>query len=141
MILCGKQQHPSKKPNSRPPVVCWTMSDDNELEEIRRRKMQELQKQAIDQQKQKEADDRFQEQKDTIMRKILAPEARQRLTNLKMVRPELVEAIEAQLINLVQAGQLSRLGIQLPMSDEQFKNLLAQLMGKEKKQEFKIKKI
>ena len=46
------------------------MSDDNELEEIRRRKMQELQKQAIDQQKQKEAEDRFQEQKDAIMRKI-----------------------------------------------------------------------
>ncbi len=117
------------------------MSDDNELEEIRRRKMQELQKQAVDQQKQKEAEDRYQEQKDAIMRKILSPEARQRLTNLKMVRQELVEAIEAQLINLVQAGQLSRLGIQLPMSDEQFKNLLAQLMGKEKKQDFKIKKI
>jgi programmed cell death protein 5 len=117
------------------------MSEDDELEEIRRRKMEELQKQAVNQQKQKEAQDRYEEQKDAIMRKILSTEARQRLTNLKMVRPELVDAIEAQLIQLVQAGQISRLGITLPMSDDSFKQLLSNLMDKQKKKDFKIKKI
>jgi len=116
------------------------MSDDDEIAEIRRRKMEELQKQAVNQQREKEAQDRYQEQKDVIMRKILSPEARQRLTNLKMVRPELVDTIEGQLIQIVQSGQVSRLGLKLPMSDENFKKLLSNLMDKQKK-DFKIKKI
>ncbi|HME53060.1 MAG TPA: DNA-binding protein [Candidatus Lokiarchaeia archaeon] len=116
------------------------MSDDDEIAEIRRRKMEEMQKQAVNQQREKEAQDKYQEQKDLIMRKILSSEARQRLANLKMVRPELVDTIESQLIQLVQSGQVSRLGVKLPMSDENFKKLLTNLMDKQKK-DFKIKKI
>src|SRR5271157_2847317 len=116
------------------------MSDDDEIAEIRRRKMEEMQKQAVNQQREKEAQDKYQEQKDLIMRKILSSEARQRLANLKMVRPALVDTIESQLIQLVQSGQVSRLGVKLPMSDENFKKLLTNLMDKQKK-DFKIKKI
>lgn len=117
------------------------MSDDEQLEEIRRRKMMELQQQAASQSQQKDAQDRFDAQKDAVMRKLLSVEARQRLTNLKMVRPEVVEAIEGQLIQLVQAGQINRLGIPIPMSDDHFKQLLQQLLNKQPKKDFTIKKI
>ncbi|NMC04116.1 MAG: DNA-binding protein [Candidatus Lokiarchaeota archaeon] len=118
------------------------MSEDEreQLEEIRRRKMLELQQQAAAQAQQKEAQDKFEAQKDAVMRKILSSEARQRLQNLKLVRPEVTDAIEGQLIQLVQMGQINRLGVPLPMSDEHFKLLLQQLMNKNQKKDFTIKR-
>ena len=117
-----------------------SVSDDEQLEEIRRRKMLELQQQAAGQAQQKESQDKFEAQKDVVMRKILSSEARQRLMNLKLVRPEVTDAIEAQLIQLVQRGQINRLGVPLPMSDEHFKQLLQQLMNKNQKKDFTIKR-
>ncbi len=116
------------------------MSDD-ELEEIRKRKMEQLQQQAAAEQQQQAAQDRFESQKDALLRKILSPEARQRLTNLKLVRPEIVESIEMQLLQLVQTGQISRLGIPLPMSDEHFKQILEKITNSQQKRDFRIKKI
>jgi programmed cell death protein 5 len=112
--------------------------DDEELEEIRRRKMAQLQGQIGDAQRQQEAREEVESQKQAILRKILSPEARSRLTNIAMVRPDFAAQLEMQLIQLAQSGQLARLG-PLPLSDENFKKILTRLSGK--KQEFKIKHI
>jgi len=112
--------------------------DDEELEEIRRRKMAQLQGQIGDAQRQQEAREEVESQKQAILRKILSPEARSRLTNIAMVRPDFAAQLEMQLIQLAQSGQLARLG-PLPLSDEHFKIILTRLSGK--KQDFKIKHI
>jgi programmed cell death protein 5 len=110
--------------------------DDEELEEIRRRKMAQIQGQVQDAQHQQEMQEEVSAQKQAILRKILSPEARQRLTNIAMVRPEFAAQLEMQLIQLAQSGQLARLGT-LPLSDENFKSILTRLSGK--KQDFTIK--
>ncbi|AAY80789.1 DNA-binding protein [Sulfolobus acidocaldarius] len=71
-------------------------------------------------------------QKDAILRTILTPEARQRLTNVKLVRPELAEAIENQLIALAQSGR-----IQAQITDDELKQILAQLNSQTRK-DYKI---
>jgi programmed cell death protein 5 len=82
--------------------------EDAELEELRRRKMAELQRQqqqqvaVEDQQKQVDA------QKQAIMRQILTPEARDRLATLKMAYPEIARSVEDQLIALLQAGRINK---------------------------------
>ncbi len=112
--------------------------DEDELEEIRRRKLAQLQGQISDAQRQQEVQEEIETQKQAILRKILSPEARSRLTNIKMVRPEFAAQLEMQLIQIAQSGQLSRLG-PLPLSDDDFKKILSRLSGK--KQEFRIKHI
>jgi programmed cell death protein 5 len=58
---------------------------------------------------------------------ILTPEARSRLANLKLTKPEFVEQIELQLIQLAQSGRL-----QGKVTDEQLKVLLKQLSGQKR---------
>ena len=100
---------------------------DEELEAIRQRKMAELQQQALKEQSQDQAVAEAQAQKDAILRKILTPEARARLSNIKMVKPEFAEQIEMQLIQLASSGRLRG-----QVTDEQLKELLVQLQGKER---------
>lgn len=109
------------------------MSDD-ELEELRRKKMSALQRQMADEQKQTRAQQRLEAQKEALLRSILSPEARQRLTNLRMIKPDFTEQLELQLIQLAQAGKLP-----IPLSDEQLKQVLVQLQGR--KHEMKIRRI
>lgn len=63
-------------------------------------------------------------QKQSVLRQILTPEARQRLTNIRMVKPEFAEELEMQLIQLAQSGRL-----QNPVTDEQLKKTLSQLQS------------
>jgi programmed cell death protein 5 len=60
--------------------------------------------------------------KQALLRQILTPEARERLTTLKMSRKEMVEQLESQLITLAQSGRL-----QSKIDDERLKQLLVQL--------------
>ena len=106
---------------------------DEELEEIRRRKLLAMQQRGDDQ-KQSQADQRMEAQKQALLRKILSPEARQRLTNLKMVKPEFTEQLELQLIQLAQTGKLP-----IPLPDAQLKQILIQLQSR--KREPKIRRI
>src|SRR3972149_7397856 len=95
---------------------------DEELEELRKRRLSALQKQTLDEQRNAQAQQQLEMQKQALLRSILSSEARHRLTNLKMVRPEYIEQLELQLIQLAQQGK-----IPVPLSDEQLRQILAQL--------------
>jgi programmed cell death protein 5 len=103
------------------------MSDDEELEAIRQRKLASLRQQALREQAEEQAVAEAQAQKEAVLRQILTPEARQRLTNIKMVKPQFAEQIEMQLIQLASTGRLKG-----QVTDEQLKALLQQLQGKER---------
>jgi len=116
------------------------MSDD-ELEEIRRRKEQDMKDRLAQQQQRQSQEQQIEAQKNAIMRMILDPDARTRLTNIKMVKPQFAAQIELQLIQLAQGNQLQRMGFQLPMSDEQFKKLLIRISETDKKEKFTIRRV
>lgn len=84
----------------------------DELEEIRRRKLMELQAQRQREleelQKQQEMQKQIEMQKKAILRAILEPEARERLSRLKLAHPEIAESVENQLIVLAQSGRLNQ---------------------------------
>jgi programmed cell death protein 5 len=110
------------------------MSEDEELDELRQRRLLALQKQMAEEQRQGQAQQQLEMQKQALLRKLLTPEARQRLTNLKMVRPEFTEQLELQLIQLAQQGKLP-----IPLADEQLKKILIQLQSQ--KREPRIRRI
>ena len=109
------------------------MSDD-ELDQIRKRKLSSMQNRMSDEQRQAQAEQQLESQKQALLAKILAPEARQRLNNLKMVKPDFTEQIEMQLIEMAQTGKLP-----IPLSDAQLKSILIQLQSR--KRETTIKRI
>ena len=86
--------------------VMSSMSDDQELEEIRRRKMEELQQAQVSEEVQAAQNEQYDQQRQVALRKILAPEARERMARLRIARPEFAQAVEDQLIMLATSGQL-----------------------------------
>jgi len=102
------------------------MSDDEseEIEELRKRRMFELQQRIAQEQQRAQAQQQIELQKQAILRRILTPEARSRLNNLKIVKPEFANQLELQLIQLVQSGR-----IQTPITDEQLKEILIRLQA------------
>ncbi|MFV9631382.1 MAG: DNA-binding protein [Methanosarcinales archaeon] len=110
-----------------------TMAED-ELEAIRRRKMellrQQQQQQMHDPQvaaQQEQAMAEMEAKKQSILRAILTPEARERLNTLKMTKPELVASVSDQLVSLAQSGRL-----QGKLDDEKLRNLLIQIQPKKR---------
>lgn len=73
--------------------------------------------------------------RENVMRVALTSEARQRLANVKMVKPDVAHAIEEYIVQLVSSGRLKR-----TIDDEQLKELLSSIQGTAKK-EFKIRRI
>ncbi len=102
------------------------MSED-ELEAIRQRKLAELQMQAEAQQHHAAEKARVDQHKSAILREILTPEARERLANIRLAKPQTAEGVEVQLIQLAQSGRL-----QSKVTDDQLKELLRTLKGKER---------
>jgi len=113
------------------------LSDEDELENIRRRKLEELRQQAAQQQYTENQQKEYVNKKYQIMRQILSQEGRQRLENIRIVKPEFAEQIELQLIQLYQSGKLRGA---TPLPDKEFKKILEQITTTGKKKEFNIKK-
>ncbi|WP_309492873.1 DNA-binding protein [Candidatus Hecatella orcuttiae] len=97
--------------------------DDEELERLKQQRMVELRRQAAAE----EAKVRAESEKQALLRVILTPEARLRLSNIKMVRPEFAEQLERQLIQLAQSGR-----VPAPLTDQQLKELLRRLTSTRK---------
>jgi programmed cell death protein 5 len=99
---------------------------DDELEEIRRKKLEQLKRQ-MEYQEAIEEKEYLEEERKKILSYILTSPARQRLARVRMARPEFAEAIENQLILLVQSGKL-----QHKITDEELKELLSQIVGRKR---------
>ena len=89
---------------------------DAELEELRRRRIQQLQEMqggadpnaaqayaAQDAEMQRREAERAE-----ILRRILTPEARERLGRIRLAKPEVANSVEQQLIQLAASGRLQR---------------------------------
>ena len=109
------------------------MADEDELDALRQRKLQELQLRAQQEAVAQEQAKQMDAQKQMLMRQLLTPEARERLANLRMTRPDVVESVENQLIMLVQSGRLTQ-----QLDDYTLRQILRKIMPK--KREIKIER-
>lgn len=116
------------------------MSSDEELEALRQRRLAEMKARAQQQEQitesQAQAQAEAEAQKQALMRKILTPEARQRLQNVKLVRPDFAAQIELQLLQLAQSGR-----VPLPITDELLKKLLEQIRSQQTRRDISIRRV
>ena len=73
-------------------------------------------------------------QKEQILKQILSSEARMRLNNIKMVKPELSDLVEQYLIGMATQGKIPG-----QLSDDQLKQILLSIQ--QPKRDFKINRI
>ena len=112
-----------------------------DIEEIRRKKLLELQRRMAtstlseEEQKALQLQQQYEIQKRKILKQILTEPARARLARLRLAKPELAAQVELQLIQLAQMGR-----IQVPITDDVLKSLLEKLheMSRSKKREIKF---
>lgn len=72
--------------------------------------------------------------RENIIRIALTSEARQRLANIRMVKPQIAQTIEDYIVQMASSGKLKQV-----INDDQLKELLGSIQGK--KREFTIKRI
>ena len=101
---------------------------DEELEAIKARKAEELKKKLEEERRRKE----LESQREALLRSILTSEARARLANIKLVKPEIARAVEDYLIQLVNSGRLTP-----PIGEDIVKRLLIEIDERTRK-EYKI---
>jgi programmed cell death protein 5 len=107
---------------------------EGDLDEIRKRKLAELQQSLQEQEIAEEQAMQIEAQKRKILMGVLTPEARNRLANIKLARPEFAAQIENLLIQLAQSGQLAE-----KIDDKQLKEILLKIS--KKKRDIKIRKV
>ena len=112
------------------------MSRDEELERLKAQRMAELQARQQQSAEQQRVAAEAEAQKQSLMRRLLTPEARQRLANIKLVRPEFSQQLELELVQLAQTGKVT-----LPITDGQLKRLLTQIEGQQKKRDISIRRV
>ena len=73
-------------------------------------------------------------QKEQILKQILSSEARMRLNNIKLVKPELSDLVEQYLIGMATQGKIPG-----QLSDDQLKQILLSIQ--QPKRDFKINRV
>ena len=79
-------------------------------------------------------EDQVNAQKDMLLKQILSSEARLRLNNVKMVKPDLANMVENYLLSLASQGKSPS-----QITDDQLKQIL--LSAQQPKKDFKINRI
>jgi len=79
-------------------------------------------------------EDQINAQKDMLLKQILSPDARLRLNNVKMVKPDLANMVENYLLGLASQGRSPS-----QITDDQLKQIL--LSAQQPKKDFKINRI
>ncbi len=110
------------------------MASDEDLEEIRRKKYEQLMQAQAGAAAEEEKQQQIEEAKRNIIRQILTSEARERLNTIRMAKPEFAELLENQLIALAQSGRIKHM-----INDAQLKEILRQIMPK--KRDISIRRI
>ena len=111
------------------------MSDDPELEELRRKRQAEVQKQIAEKEQQEEAQAQYETQRQRILMGFLTDEARTRLNNIRMANPDFATSIENQLIQLSQSGRIKSI-----INDDQLKQMLRQIQDRSRSKDIHIKR-
>lgn len=105
-----------------------------DIDELKKEKLQQLkeqeQKKEIEQEKKKQ----LEKQKKQLLRKILTADARSRLSNLRLAKPDFTEKIELQLIQIARTGR-----IDLPITDDQLQKILKKFQSNKKSIDIKRK--
>lgn len=109
----------------------------DDLEEMRRRRLAELQAQraaaagqdpgAAAQQAEAQRAAAQASAIERILQQVLEPEARERLTRIRMSRPDLAQSVATQLATLAQQGRLAR-----RITDQELRSLLAQATSQDR---------
>jgi programmed cell death protein 5 len=79
-------------------------------------------------------EEEYNTQKENILKQILSSEARMRLNNIKMVKPELANHVEQYLIEIASQGKMNS-----QINDDQLKQILLSIQ--QPKRDFKINRI
>ncbi len=111
------------------------MSEDRELEALRKKREAELQSQVGAQTEAAAQKAEIDAQKAMILRQILTTKARDRLTNIKIARPDFAESLENQLITLA-----SRSNLQGPVTEEQLIDILKKLQSGKRESTIEFKR-
>ena len=113
-------------PVTAQPEAMSENSDDERIDELREERLQELKEQAEDggeaADSQRAAQDRAEAQKEALLKQNLTDGARQRLSAIRMSKPDFAEQVEQQLVALAQSGR-----IQDRIDEDQMRELLKQL--------------
>ena len=113
------------------------MSNEEDIEDLREQRLQELQDRAEGEQGQSEAEqarkDSAEAQKKAMLRQHLTDGARKRLNTVKMSKPEFGEQVEQQVLALARSGR-----VQGRIDEDQMKELLSEL--KPDSQSFNVKR-
>ena len=81
-----------------------------------------------------EKDSQLKAQKEIMLKEVLSGDARLRLNNVRMVKPDLAELVENYILNLSVQGKISG-----QISDEQLKQILSS--AQQPKRDFKINRV
>ena len=81
-----------------------------------------------------EKDSQLKAQKEIMLKQVLSSEARLRLNNVRMVKPDLADLVENYILNLSVQGKISG-----QISDEQLKQILSS--AQQPKRDFKINRV
>ena len=81
-----------------------------------------------------EKDSQLKAQKEMMLKQVLSSEARLRLNNVRMVKPDLADLVENYILNLTVQGKITG-----QISDEQLKQILSS--AQQPKRDFKFNRV
>jgi programmed cell death protein 5 len=109
---------------------------EDELDELRKERLEELQEQAqggeADAEAQEQARQQAEAQKQAILRQYLTDGARQRLNSVRMSRPDFADQVEQQLVAIAQSGRLGD-----KIDEAKMKDLLSEMAPDSKSYDIK----